>query len=400
VYRNFSLRGSLESDHIFLARALSERGIDVHCFGMPNRRTAEVQGVTHHDVRAITLSRRRFGYALECASFAVRATAELRRHHGEFMIVDVSGTDAWDTDVVTAHAVVAAEETRIAARSPRDRARTKLAPLLAPRQTQSRIVQHLQFRSPRLQRVIARTAQVREDVVRLHGVSPELIDVIPYAVDGDRFARGKRGWLRNRLGLAPRTPLVGYVGRIVDQKGIGIAIGALTRVPEAHLTAFGAGDIERFRAVARAEGVTDRVHFLGHTDRPEDVYADVDVLTVPSRLDVWGIAAIEAMAAALPIVCSNTAGVSSAVKAANAGVVVTPDPDAVGAAIRALLADAALRAELGENGRIAASSYAPEVCVNAVLQTYAAALDRRAAAAAPTDRAELSRALQSILDLT
>jgi glycosyltransferase involved in cell wall biosynthesis len=399
VYRNFSVRGSIENDHVFLARALAERGVDVHCFGMASRRTADAPGVTHHDVHAFAPSRGRFGYALECTSFAVRATRELRRRQGEFAIVDVSGTDAWDADVVTAHAVVAAEEERVAGRSTRDRARTMLTPLLSPREFHCRIVESLQYRSPRLQRVIARTAEVKQDVTRIHGIAPDMIDVIPYAVDGARLAAARREWLRNDLGLPPATPLVAFVGRIVDEKGIGIAIRAFADLPGAHLVAFGSGDIEHFRAVAQAAGVADRVHFPGHTDRPEDVYADADVFLLPSRRDVWGIPVIEAMAAGVPVVCSSAAGAAGAAEQADAGIVVDPEPEAVAAALAALLADPERRRRLGENGKIAARRFSPAAYVGAVLQAYAAALARRSERAAPLERAKLVATLAFMLEL-
>src|SRR3954452_17707024 len=105
VYRNFGLRGSLEQDHVRLASELAARGLEVHCFGIPERRTTAAPDVVHHDVHALLTSRSRLGFAVECTSFARRATREIRRRRAEFTLVDVSGSDCWEQDVVTIHGV-------------------------------------------------------------------------------------------------------------------------------------------------------------------------------------------------------------------------------------------------------------------------------------------------------
>jgi glycosyltransferase involved in cell wall biosynthesis len=380
VYRNFGVRGSLERDHVFLARALAARGFAVHCFGLPERRTATDDTVVHHDVRARVSRGGRLGYAVECATFAWHATRAIRALRGQFAIVDVSGTDCWEQDVVTVHAVGKAEDERVAELSARDRFRTTLAPVLAPRQLHVAAVERLQFRNPRLQRAITRTDEVKRDVERIHGFPGDRIDVVPYAVDLDAFATGARGWLRPRLGIAPSAHVVAFIGRRAKEKGINEAILALRQLPEdVHLVAAGSGDAQPLRELARAAGVGGRLHLLDYTEHPEDVYADADVLICPSRRDVWGIPVIEAMAAGLPIVCSSGAGASAAVTAAEAGVVVPPDPAALAAALDTLLGDRARMAALGANGRIGARRYGPEAYVDAVLRCYATTVEQRAA---------------------
>lgn len=394
VYRNFGVRGSLERDHVFLARALTARGLEVHCFGLSERRTAVADGVIHHDVAGLVSDRRGLGYAVECATFAWHATRAMRARRDDFTIVDVSGTDCWEQDVATVHAVAEAEAERVSRLSRRDRVRTALAPVFTPRQTETRLVERLQFRSRRLQRVIARTEEVKRDVERIHGIPASRIDVIPYAIDVEAFAGGARGWLRPRLGLSPSAPVVVFVGRFAKEKGIAEAILALPHLPEdVQLVAVGSGDEQPLRALARDAGVGGRLHVLAYTEHPEDVYADADVLICPSRRDVWGIPVVEAMAAGLPVVCSSGAGVATAVAAADAGVVVPPDPAALGAAVAGLLRDRARLGAFAANGRTAARRYAPDAHVDAVLRTYAAVLAHRAEAPSSRDANAARRAL-------
>jgi hypothetical protein len=105
VYRNFSLNGSLERNSVLTARALVDLGIEVHCFCNPRTSLGEIEGAHLHEVRPLLASRRRIGYAMERASFARAATAEVRRRRNEFDIVDVRGPAGWEHDVVTVHGV-------------------------------------------------------------------------------------------------------------------------------------------------------------------------------------------------------------------------------------------------------------------------------------------------------
>jgi glycosyltransferase involved in cell wall biosynthesis len=78
----------------------------------------------------------------------------------------------------------------------------------------------------------------------------------------------------------------------------------------------------------------------------------MDVFVMPSIADAFGVSAVEAQAAGVPVVFSDLPGVGEAVADGVGGVAVPPgDPAALAAAICRLLADAPLRRRLGEGGR-------------------------------------------------
>jgi glycosyltransferase involved in cell wall biosynthesis len=106
--------------------------------------------------------------------------------------------------------------------------------------------------------------------------------------------------------------LIGSVGRLVDQKNYGRLLQAFPSVvqesPEAHLVLVGDGENRtELEQEAVVQGIEDRVTFLGECPR-DDVYAalhEFDLFVMPSLWEGFCNAVVEAMAAELPIVCSD-----------------------------------------------------------------------------------------------
>ena len=88
------------------------------------------------------------------------------------------------------------------------------------------------------------------------------------------------------------------------------------------------------------------------------LYQGADIAVVPSLWrEPFGLVAVEAMAAGLPVVASDTGGLSDIVRPGQTGLLVPPgDAAALAAALETLLDDAALRARMGAAGRIQAET--------------------------------------------
>jgi glycosyltransferase involved in cell wall biosynthesis len=83
---------------------------------------------------------------------------------------------------------------------------------------------------------------------------------------------------------------------------------------------------------------------------PWPLLAEADIVAIPSRWEGFGLVAVEAMAAGVPVVASAVGGLVDVV--GDAGILVPPeDPQALGAALQRLHEDAALRARLASRGR-------------------------------------------------
>ncbi len=142
-----------------------------------------------------------------------------------------------------------------------------------------------------------------------------LLEVVPQmGVDPDLFSPGPSA-LRDRLGLPEGALLVGYVGRLVPEKGILDLVEAVARLgEEVHLAVAGAGTEEaRIRARVRALGIAHRVHLLGPLTSAQlpDLYRGLDVLVLPSRttrrwVEQFGRVLVEAMACGCVAVGSSS----------------------------------------------------------------------------------------------
>ncbi|MEZ5099335.1 MAG: glycosyltransferase family 4 protein [Thermoleophilia bacterium] len=389
VHHRVGLTGSLERYTAFLAAALLGLGVEVHLYTNPDASDLSAcAAAILHGVRPLTAGGNRLTRAAERLSFARGATEALRRDRARLGldVVDVSGTSAWAHDVVTVHAVSRAEQDRdLALVGPGIAAalRVELTPLLRPQVGVVQGIERRQLRPGRFRRVIAVTPEVRDDVMRVHGVPAAAIDVVPYPIDLARFADDTPAD-RRALGLPDDEPVLLFVGHDFERKGLGALIRALPGLePRATLAVAGDGDRGPYEALARSLGVADRVRFLGSTARPDRLYRAADVFVLPTVRDVWGMTIVEAMAAGIPVVTTRGAGAASEVEAAEAGAVLPgPDPAALRDALARLLADPGARSAAGERGRRAAARFGTEEHARAVLATYERALRARQTRAA------------------
>ena len=160
--------------------------------------------------------------------------------------------------------------------------------------------------------------------------------------------------LRNRFG---DRPLLLFIGRLRHYKGVDVLIRAMHKV-DAHLLIIGTGPkLAAWQELARAQGLTDRLTFLGQCTEEETLAArhaaQLFVLPSTNRAEALGIVQLEAMACGLPVVCTELGtGTSYVNRHAETGLVVPPnDAQALADAINRLLADPTLRAQMGAAGR-------------------------------------------------
>ncbi len=235
---------------------------------------------------------------------------------------------------------------------------------LAERAAPLSLVAAATFRAARA--ITACSGDLRDRALRL-GARADDVAVVPYGVDARAFQPDPQAGalVKAELGLAPDTPLIMSVSRLVYKKGLTYLLEAFPRILANHpgvvLVIAGYGDLrEELERRASELGVAASVRFPGQLERERAAryVAAADVYVVPSirdqRGNVDGLpnALLEGMGAGRPIVASRVAGIPDVIGDGRHGLL-TPerDPAALAEAISRLLGDRALAERLGAAAR-------------------------------------------------
>ena len=384
VYRTFSEVGSIPSLYRRLAERLSY-DLDVTLFCSARSRESTDAPLTFYDVNPLVEGSGRFRYAIECATFAARATRAVSRTRGTFDLVHSEGFATFRADLVTVHAVRAAELARYFERiEPRARVRRVLSPyVFRPQAAVVLAIERRLFAHP-APLCIAPSLQIKRDLERFHGVPSQHIEVIPYGVDAERMQFDESARVRKRaeLGTPDDRTVVLFVGGSFQRKGLDTAIeGVAASRSRPDLWVIGGDDTSEYAALAARLGISERVRFFGrrpHAELPA-LYSAGDVLLLPSRNDAWGLPAIDAMIAGRPPVVSSFTGCSEAIEHGENGFVLQGAGSAaeIAALLDGPLADPATRASVGSRAALDAQAFAWSKVYPRVLDAHRRAYELR-----------------------
>ncbi len=194
------------------------------------------------------------------------------------------------------------------------------------------------------------------EVLRTKGYSGPA-EVVPNAVDAELFRPANRQECRDKLGLKGFT--AGYIGRLVEEKGLADMVEALKECPpEVNLLFLGSGSFETpLKQKVQEHGLDSRVTFLPARPLSElpVVMNAMDALVLPSRTtaswkEQFGRVIIEAHACATPVIGSTSGAIPEVV--GDGGLVFEErNPAALAAAICELAADPERCRTMGLAGR-------------------------------------------------
>jgi glycosyltransferase involved in cell wall biosynthesis len=203
----------------------------------------------------------------------------------------------------------------------------------------------------RLCRWIVAVSDATRDVLVAQGYPPDRTVTVHNGIEArDRASPAT-------LEPKPPGPVLLHVGRLCDVKGQRELIAALRLLSRDDVTLLLAGeDLEsagayRDSLVRQADGLGDRVRFLGRRDDVPALLAATDVLVLPSWIEGLPLVVLEAMATGIPVVATSVGGTPEAVVDGETGLMVPPrDVNALARAIDELLADPEMARGMGQAG--------------------------------------------------
>jgi glycosyltransferase involved in cell wall biosynthesis len=210
----------------------------------------------------------------------------------------------------------------------------------------------------RANHIVVGSEAARGDLVRLGGVDVGRLSVIHHGFDDTYSPCEDNSYLtrvREQFKLPPRYLL--HVGVIETKKNTETVLKACAPliqervVDEVVLAGRDGRGADSVRRLARQLGFEDRARFLGYVpqDAMRGVYTLARVLVFPSWFEGFGLPVLEAMACGTPVVASDSSSIPEV--AGDAALLFPPhSPDALQAALRAVLSDSALRSRLIQRG--------------------------------------------------
>jgi glycosyltransferase involved in cell wall biosynthesis len=152
-----------------------------------------------------------------------------------------------------------------------------------------------------------------------------------------------------------------FVGRLTEQKALTVALAALARVPAGRLLLVGDGpERSRLEEAAHAEGVADRVQFVGSLSRAvaQRYVAGARASLLSSAWENLPHSVVEALAVGTPVVATSVGGVPEVIRDGENGLLVPPnDPDALALAMTRVLEDDTLRERLAAAARPSVAAF-------------------------------------------
>jgi len=235
----------------------------------------------------------------------------------------------------------------------------------------------------RFVRVAAVSTAERGRLVRA-GVPADRVVVIHNGLDTDMLrsrVRRSRELVRARLGVRSGELVALAIGRLRPVKGHDVLLKAWALLQQEQFPArlWIAGDgywREWLWQRARELGLGRSVTFLGYRDDVPDLIQAADLVVSASRDESFGLVLLEGMALGRPVVATAVGGVPELVVDGETGLLVPPeDPEALATAVRRLLSDPVLAAQLGMAGVARArSQFSLDATARQLAQLYREAL--------------------------
>ena len=192
-------------------------------------------------------------------------------------------------------------------------------------------------------RIIVISKQVMADALETYGIDQDKVALIWNGFDSDCFHiidDATKDTVLGEFGLAGADKsLVSFVGKFAQFKGIDVLLQAAAlyekQIPGIQTLLVGHGELWDEMCALRDQLGLSGVHFLGHQTQPvvSRIYNAADVSVVPSRVEPFGLVAVEALACGTPVVATNAGGLPDFITGEVGALVPVDDSESLAKAI-------------------------------------------------------------------
>lgn len=203
-----------------------------------------------------------------------------------------------------------------------------------------------------------------EDYERAKGFAAKKVYYVPgMGVDCEKIAEEteKPSDLRKQYEIPENAFAVLSVGEVNQNKNHRVVLEAIHRLSDENIyyIVCGRGDQkEPLESLAKEYGMQDRLKLVGYQTNIAEWLSVSDVFAFPSVREGLGLAALEAMAAGLPLVTSDSGGIKDYMQNGKTGFCCRyDDTNGFAEAIKKLKEDSALREKIGEENKLAVQKF-------------------------------------------
>lgn len=240
--------------------------------------------------------------------------------------------------------------------------------------------------------LIANTKVEADDLINLYGADSNQVSVVHPGVDLNTFYPANQTQARSDFGIKPDAFVITFVGRVQPLKAPDVLLLASAELlkinPEiAHrlqivicggLSGSGFDKPTQLIDLTKSLGLAHITKFLTPVSRQNlaKVYQASNLVVVPSYSESFGLVAVEAQAAGVPVVAANVGGLKTAVSDNETGILINGHDPAVWAnKINQLMLDPALRAKMSIRAAERAKQFSWDTTVENLTSVYQAALE-------------------------
>lgn len=168
-------------------------------------------------------------------------------------------------------------------------------------------------------KIIAVSSSVKEYSIKVDHINPKKIEVIYNGVNIKKFYNPNPNFFQNK------TPVIGVVGRLEEQKGHKYLLEAIQKIKDVPFEVWVIGDGSlRIKLEKQADelSIKDKVKFLGSRDDVKELLRQTDIFVLPSLWEGLGIAVLEAALAGKPIIATKVGGLQEIINDKKTGLLI------------------------------------------------------------------------------